>query len=103
LTSFANTKFDVGFGEGDGEQADFVWDLEEALAKAKWSQLPWGACGRGVCSASRRFASARASASEMMGKRPIETRCRSYPSTTVKVFVPPGDTRTPKPVRLSSA
>ena len=48
LTPFANTKFDVGFGEGDGEQADFVWDLEEALAKAKWSQLPWGVHAVGI-------------------------------------------------------
>ena len=26
---------------GDGEQADFVWDIEEMLAKARWDQQPW--------------------------------------------------------------
>lgn len=41
LTEFAGTKFDVGFGSGDGEQADFCWDIEELLAGAGWDQQHW--------------------------------------------------------------
>lgn len=41
LKPFARTEFDVGLGSG-GEQADFLWDLEEVLADAGWHELPWG-------------------------------------------------------------
>jgi hypothetical protein len=48
LKPFARTPFDVGFSGGDGEQADFVWDIEEVLAAAGWSQLPWGVHAVGI-------------------------------------------------------
>jgi hypothetical protein len=48
LRAFAETPFDVGFGDGDGEQADCAWDLEEILAKAGWNQLPWGVHAVGI-------------------------------------------------------
>jgi hypothetical protein len=42
LKPFAGTKFDIGFGGSDGEQADCCWDIEEVLEKANWHQEPWG-------------------------------------------------------------
>jgi hypothetical protein len=48
LRPFAGTPFDIGFGEGDGEQADCAWDLEEILASAGWNQLPWGVHAVGI-------------------------------------------------------
>jgi hypothetical protein len=42
LTQFSGTKFDIGFGAGDGEQADCCWDIEEMLRDAKWRQEQWG-------------------------------------------------------------
>jgi hypothetical protein len=41
LASFSGTVFDAGIGLGDGEQADFVWDLESILTGAGWRQLNW--------------------------------------------------------------
>jgi hypothetical protein len=38
---YAGTKFDVGIGGSDREQADIVWDLEETLCQAGWQQVPW--------------------------------------------------------------
>lgn len=40
LKPFYGTPFDVGVGN-DGEQADFLWDLEEVLQASGWSQLDW--------------------------------------------------------------
>jgi hypothetical protein len=48
LRPFAGTQFDVGFGNGDGEQADFIWDLEEVLATVGWTQLGWGVHAQGA-------------------------------------------------------
>ena len=42
LKAFPHTKFDMGFGGGDGEQADLCWDIEEMLANAGWDQQQWG-------------------------------------------------------------
>jgi hypothetical protein len=41
LRPFRQTKYDVGVGGSDGEQADFLWDLEEVLVAAGWQQCPW--------------------------------------------------------------
>jgi hypothetical protein len=41
LRAFSGTQFDAGIGLGDGEQADFIWDLEAILASAGWQQLNW--------------------------------------------------------------
>lgn len=41
LAPFAGTQFDIGCGMGDGEQADFIWDLEPILANAGWKELSW--------------------------------------------------------------
>lgn len=48
LSSFSGTVFDTGFGDGDGEQADFVWDIEEILEQAGWKQVAWGVHAMGV-------------------------------------------------------
>ena len=48
LLPFTKTPFDVGFGEGDGEQADIAWDLEKLLTDAGWAELPWGVHAVGV-------------------------------------------------------
>jgi hypothetical protein len=48
LTSFRGTEFDVGFGSGDGEQADTAWDIEGTLATAGWKQLGWGVHAVGI-------------------------------------------------------
>lgn len=47
LKAFPDTKFDIGFGSGDGEQADFAWDIEEMLGNAGWNQQQWGAIAGG--------------------------------------------------------
>jgi hypothetical protein len=47
LEKFARTKFDIGFGGGDGEQADLCWGIEDMLAKARWDQQHWGAISTG--------------------------------------------------------
>lgn len=41
IAQFAGTNFDAAIGMGDGEQADFIWDLEPVLTNAGWKQLPW--------------------------------------------------------------
>lgn len=41
VAQFAGTNFDAGTGTGDGEQADFIWDLEPILISAGWKQLGW--------------------------------------------------------------
>jgi hypothetical protein len=54
LKPFAGTKFDVGLSGNSGEQADFLWRLESALANlepdvpnAGWIELAWGGLQRG--------------------------------------------------------
>lgn len=53
LKPFAGTKFDTGLSGNSGEQADFLWRLEEALASvpqsgseprpnAGWIEIDWG-------------------------------------------------------------
>jgi len=49
LRPFAGTKFDIGLSASSGEQADFIWRLELALANfeegipnAGWIEVPWG-------------------------------------------------------------
>jgi hypothetical protein len=41
LTPFAGTHFDIGLGQGSGEQANFVWSLAPALWAAGWVQDDW--------------------------------------------------------------
>jgi hypothetical protein len=53
LRPFARTPFDVGFGEGDGEQADCAWDIEEILSNAGWDQWPWGVHAVGIAAIHR--------------------------------------------------
>ena len=48
LKPFSGTKYDIGFGTGDGEQADIVWDIEDVLKAAGWIELIWGVHGVGV-------------------------------------------------------
>jgi hypothetical protein len=48
LRPFAGTPFDIGFGDGDGEQADCAWDIEEVLTVAGWSQIAWGVHAVGI-------------------------------------------------------
>lgn len=53
LRPFAGVPFDTAFNGNDGEQADFVWDLEEVLVGAGWQQLPWGVPGVGTLTINR--------------------------------------------------
>jgi len=48
LKQFSGTDFDIGSGQGDGEQADFVWDLEQMLRAAGWREVHWGVHGVGI-------------------------------------------------------
>jgi len=48
LRPFSGINFDIGMGEGDGEQADFVWDLEHVLKSSGWRQAHWGVHGVGI-------------------------------------------------------
>jgi hypothetical protein len=41
LQSFTNVAFDIGVGPNDGEVADFIWDIEDALRAAGWQQVDW--------------------------------------------------------------
>jgi len=43
LRQFERAKWDIGFGQGDGEQADIAWDIEALLAAAGWDQQQWAA------------------------------------------------------------
>jgi hypothetical protein len=43
LKPFSGTRFDTGFAQTDGEQLDFMWDLETALAEAEWTHVHWSA------------------------------------------------------------
>jgi hypothetical protein len=48
LKPFARTKYDIGFGPGDGEQANFCWDVETMLANAGWDEQQWGVIASGA-------------------------------------------------------
>jgi hypothetical protein len=41
LTPFADTEFDCAFARNSGEQANFWWNLQPALAAAGWKNVPW--------------------------------------------------------------
>lgn len=41
LTSFGNIEFDCAFARNSGEQADFWWILQPALAAAGWKNVSW--------------------------------------------------------------
>jgi len=38
---FSGTLFDMGLSQGDGEAADFAWDLEPILVAAGWQHVAW--------------------------------------------------------------
>jgi hypothetical protein len=41
LKLFPGTTFDTAFGNGDAEQADFLWLLEDAIRASGWLQIDW--------------------------------------------------------------
>ena len=41
LRPFSGTPFDMGLPQGDGEAADFAWDLEPILVAAGWQHVDW--------------------------------------------------------------
>ena len=47
IALFPGTQFDAAVGMGDGEQADFIWDLEIVLSNAGWRQIAWFATAMG--------------------------------------------------------